>query len=78
MFFLSSIPRTPAEDAEYTALKTGHERAVASAQLRARAVVCRAAARIPTDGGHETDRLLREIAGRLEREADELEADERP
>lgn len=42
-------------------------------RLRQRAVMCRGIAAIRTNGGHETDRLLREIAERLEREADQIE-----
>jgi hypothetical protein len=42
--------------------------------LRARAAVCRAAATIPTNGEHATDALLIEMARRLEREADQIEA----
>jgi hypothetical protein len=41
-------------------------------QLRERAAVCRIAAGLPTTGGHETDRLLFQIAEQLEAEADEL------
>jgi hypothetical protein len=43
-------------------------------RLRARARMCRGVAAMPTNGGHATDRMLRDIADRLEREADELEA----
>lgn len=41
-------------------------------QLRDRAAVCRIAVGLPPDGGHETDRLLFQIAEWLEAEADEL------
>jgi len=41
--------------------------------LRAKAELIRRAATAPTTGGEKTDRLLLEIAARLEREADELE-----
>jgi hypothetical protein len=43
-------------------------------QLRARAAFCRRAAAIPTNGGHATDRLLLDLAERLERDAAEIEA----
>jgi hypothetical protein len=40
--------------------------------LRETAARCRELASIPTTGGHESDRLLREFAELLEREADKL------
>lgn len=43
-------------------------------RLRERAVMCRGIAAIRTNGGHETDKLLRDMADRLNREADEIEA----
>lgn len=44
-------------------------------QLRDRAAVCRIAVGLPPDDGHETDRLLFQIAEQLEAEADELAAE---
>lgn len=41
--------------------------------LRSRALICRGAAAMPINGSHETDQLLRDMADRLEREADEIE-----
>jgi hypothetical protein len=41
-------------------------------ELRAQAAICRAAAAVPTNGGHSTDALLIEMARRLEREADQI------
>jgi hypothetical protein len=37
--------------------------------LLARAALCRRAASVPTIGGHQTDRILLEMAEQLEREA---------
>jgi hypothetical protein len=43
-------------------------------ELRHRAALCRATAAAGLRAANETDRLLREMADRLEREADEIEA----
>ena len=51
---------------------------VRAAALRARAALCRRAAGIPTTGGHESDRLLLDLAEQLEREAAELAPRVRP
>jgi hypothetical protein len=44
------------------------------AELRQIADRCRQAARVPTKGGHRTDRVLLRVADKLEREATALEA----
>jgi hypothetical protein len=44
-----------------------------AAQLRQKAALCRRAASIPTEGSNHTNRLLLDIAERLEREAAALE-----
>ena len=45
-----------------------------AAQLRQKAALYRRAANIPPEGSHRTDRLLVELADKLEREAEALEA----
>ena len=45
------------------------------AALRALAALCRRAASIPTTGGHRADRVLLDLADRLEREYLNLETD---
>jgi hypothetical protein len=45
-----------------------------AAQLKQKAALYRRAASIPTEGSHRTDRLLIELAEKLEREAEALEA----
>jgi hypothetical protein len=42
-------------------------------KLRRKAKLCRRAAGIPTQGGHNADDVLLTLAEELEREADELE-----
>ena len=44
-----------------------------AAQLRRKAALCRRAASIPTEGSSQTNRLLLDLAERLEREAAALE-----
>ena len=44
-----------------------------AAQLRQKAALCRRAANIPTEGSSQTNRLLLDLAERLEREAAALE-----
>jgi hypothetical protein len=51
---------------------------VRAAALRARAALCRRAAGTPTVGGHESDRLLLDLAESLEREANALAPRGRP
>jgi hypothetical protein len=46
-----------------------------AAQLREKAALYRRAASIPTEGSHDTDRLLIKLAEDLEREAEALEKD---
>jgi hypothetical protein len=47
-----------------------------AAQLRRQAALCRRAASIPTEGSNHTNRLLLDIAERLEREAAALDKQE--
>jgi hypothetical protein len=42
-----------------------------AARLRRKAKMCRRAAAIPTQGGHNADKVLLTLADELEREADE-------
>jgi len=58
-------------------MRTPKTPATAPVVLRAKAALLRRAAAMPTSGGHGTDRLLIDLAGQLEREADELERAER-
>jgi len=51
---------------------------VRAAALRARAALCRRAAGTPTVGGHESDRILIDLAESLEREANGLAPRSRP
>jgi hypothetical protein len=44
-----------------------------AAQLRQKAALYRRAANVPTEGSHHTDRLLFELADKLERKAEALE-----
>lgn len=56
---------------------TGEGRNKLHAQgLRERAKLCRIVASVPTNGGHETDLILLDLAERLEDEAARLEARE--
>jgi hypothetical protein len=44
-----------------------------AASLRRKAKLCRRAAGVPTQGGHNADSILLTLADDLEREADQLE-----
>jgi hypothetical protein len=44
-----------------------------AARLRRKAKLCRRAAGVPTQGGHNADSILLTLADDLEREADQLE-----
>jgi hypothetical protein len=46
---------------------------VSAQQLRQKAELCRRAASVPTHGGTAADRILIELANRLEQEADAAE-----
>jgi hypothetical protein len=52
------------------------EVSVQAAQLRQKAALCRRAASIPTEGSNQTNRLLLDLAERLEREAAALEKED--
>ena len=51
-------------------------RATLLQEMRKKAELCRQAAMHPTTGGHRADRLLRDLARQLEREAAMLEQSE--
>ena len=46
-------------------------RRIAATKLREKAKMCRRAAGIPTQGGHNADSILLRLAEELERDADE-------
>ena len=50
-----------------------HQEPQAAEELRRKAALCRRAAQIATEGGTRADRILLQLAERLDRQATELE-----